>query len=272
MARARSSGAAGADAPSARTEPPLDEREGDAGVETPARPRATPIRRARPGWLRQTWLIARKDVQIELATGEILTTSGFFAVLVAVIASLAFLGADNARRDVAPGVIWVAVTFASILALGRTWQREREDGAFLGLLIAPISRSAIFAGKALGLAVFITAVQLIVVGASAALFGLDLAVVGGKLALLAAASTPGIAASGTLFGAMTLRTRARDLVLASIILPLLSPTILIGVSGTRAAIDGASFSNLSDYFLLDGLFASVFVAGGLGLFEALVEG
>jgi heme exporter protein B len=229
-------------------------------------------RRRRPGWLRQAWLVAEKDLLIELSTGEILTTAGFFAVLVAIIASLAFLSGENARRDVAPGVIWVAVAFASILALSRTWQREREDGALLGLLVTPISRSAIFAGKALGVAVFITAVQAIVIGVSSILFGLDLGEIGGKVVLLSAASTPGIAASGTLFGAMTIRTRARDLVLASVILPLTSPSILTGVAGTRAAIGGARLGELTDYFLLDAMFAAVFVAGGLGLFEGLIEG
>jgi heme exporter protein B len=239
---------------------------------TSSAPSSAVARRHPPGWLRQAWLVAEKDLRIELSTGEILTTAGFFAVLVAIIASLAFFSGDNARRDVAPGVIWVAVAFASILALSRTWQREREEGALLGLLVTPLSRSAIFAGKAIGVAAFITAVQTIVIGISAILFGLDLAVVGGKVALLSAASTPGIAASGTLFGAMTIRTRARDLVLASVLLPLTSPSILTGVAGTRAAIEGARLAQLSDYFLLDGLFAAVFIAGGLGMFEALIEG
>src|SRR5690606_7913983 len=130
---------------------------------------------SRPGWLRQTWLVAQKDLRIELSTGEILSTAGFFAVLVTIIASIAFLAEENGAKDVAPGVIWVAVAFASILALSRTWQREREDSALLGLLVTPLSRSAIFAGKAIGVAAFITAVQAIVILAAALLLGLDLA-------------------------------------------------------------------------------------------------
>jgi uncharacterized protein (DUF885 family) len=104
----------------------------------------------RPGWVAQALLVARKDLAIELATGEIVTTSGFFAVLVAVIASLAFFAGQGAAEQVAPGVIWVSVAFASVLALSRTWQREREEGALSGLLVMPVRRSAIFAGKALG--------------------------------------------------------------------------------------------------------------------------
>lgn len=222
--------------------------------------------------MKQALLVAGKDLAIELATGEIVTTSGFFAVLVAVIASLAFFSGPGAAQEVAPGVIWVAVAFASVLALGRTWQRERDDGALSGLLVMPLARSAIFAGKALGLCVFITLVELVVVPVTALFFSVDLLEVGGGLALICLAGTPGIAASGTLFGAMTMRTRARDLVLASVLFPLLSPTLLAGVAGTRELLGGASVADLTDYFALMGVFGVVFTAGGLGLFELLIEG
>jgi heme exporter protein B len=218
------------------------------------------------------WLVAKKDLSIELSTGEIVTTAGFFAVLVAIIASLSFFAGKDARRDVAPGVIWISIAFSSVLALSRTWQREREDGAIRGLLVAPLARNAIFMGKALGVAAFVTAVQLIVVPVTAVLFQLDLAKTGGPLALLLLSATPGVAASGTLFGAMTIRTRARDLVLSSVMLPLLAPSLLAGVAGTRALFMGATFGELSDYFALLGLFGAIFTAGGLGLFDAVVEG
>jgi heme exporter protein B len=226
----------------------------------------------RPGFLKQVAIVAKKDLRIELATGEIVTTSGFFAVLVAVMASLAFFAGDDAKRDVAPGVVWISVAFSSVLALSRTWQRERDDGALRGLLVSPLSRPAIFAGKALGVAVFVTAVEIVVVPVTALLFGIDLGAYLLPLVLLLAAATPGIAASGTLFGAMTVRTRARDLVLAAVMFPLLTPCLLSGVAGTRALFDGASLLELRDYFSLLGLFGFVFVAGGLGLFELVVEG
>jgi heme exporter protein B len=231
-----------------------------------------PLQRKRPSWLRQVWLVAKKDLAIELSTGEIVTTAGFFAVLVAIIASLSFFAGKDARRDVAPGVIWISIAFSSVLALSRTWQREREDGAIRGLLVAPLARNAIFMGKALGVAAFVTAVQLIVVPVTAVLFQLDLLATGGPLALLLLSATPGVAASGTLFGAMTIRTRARDLVLSSVMLPLLAPSLLAGVAGTRALLMGASFSELTDYFALLGLFGAIFTAGGLGLFDSVVEG
>jgi heme exporter protein B len=231
----------------------------------------SPARRL-PGFFTQAALVTRKDLSIELSTGEIVTTSGFFAVLVAIIASLAFYAGQSAAQQVAPGVIWVSVAFAAVLALGRTWQREREDGALSGLLVMPVSRAAIFAGKALSVAIFIVLVELIVVPVSALLFAVDLVSTGPGLLLIALAATPGIAAAGTLFGAMTVRTRARDLVLASVLFPLLSPTLLAAVAGTRELVGGASLSDLVDYLALMGVFGAVFTAGGLGLFELLIEG
>ena len=118
------------------------------------------------------------------------------------------------------------VTFASVLGLTRTWQREREEGGLQGLIVAPIARSAIFAGKALGVFAFITAVELVVIPAAACFS----ASISRRYARALCVTSPlfanvGIAATGTLFGAMTVRTRARDLVLASVLLPLLAPTL-----------------------------------------------
>ncbi len=223
------------------------------------------------GWARQAWLVFRKDLMVELATGEVLTTSGFFAVLIVVIASLSFYGGPQANVQVAPGVIWVSVAFAAVLALGRSWQRERENDALSGLLVMPISRSAVFAGKALGLTVFILVIEALVVPITALLFNLQLSEVGPGLALICLSATPGIAAAGTLFGVMTVRTAARDLVLAAVLFPLLAPTLLAAVAASRELLGGASIAELGDYIMLMSVFAVVFIVGGLGLFEALIE-
>ncbi len=224
-----------------------------------------------PGWLRQVGLVLSKDVAIEMRSGELAATSGFFAVLVVVVCSMAFYGGPETRRLVAPGVIWLALAFATVLALGRSWQREREERALSGLLVAPVARSAIFAGKALGLLLFLFVLELCVVPLTALLLAIDLLSFGGNLALICIVATPGIAAAGTLFGAMTVRTRARDLVLAIVLLPLLAPTLLTAVAASRALLDGASSGELLDYFKLMLVFDVTLVAGGLAMFGALIE-
>src|SRR5256885_1948805 len=190
-------------------------------------------------FLKETFLIAKKDVAIERATGEIVTTTGFFALLLTVLSSRAFF-TYTAELDnmLAPGVIWLSVTFASVLGLSRSWTREREEGALRGLVVAPISRGAIFAGKALGVLAFISVIEVLVTPAAAVLLGFDLVRHAGALAVIALLANVGIAATGTLFGAMTVRTRARDLVLASVLLPLLAPTLITAVGAAPHPLPG----------------------------------
>jgi heme exporter protein B len=224
------------------------------------------------GWLGQALTIFRKDLAIELRTGEVTTTSTLFAVLVVVMASLAFYGGPDTGRVVASGVIWLSVAFAAVLGLGRSWQREREENALDALVVAPIAPSAVFLGKALGIAGFLAVVELVVVPLSAVFFTLDFGEVGPGLFLIGLAATPGLAASGTLFGAMTVRTRARDLLLALVLFPLLVPTLLAAVAATRELLGGTDLGELFDYFELMLIFDVTFVAGGLALFGTLTEG
>ena len=224
-------------------------------------------------WAHETILITKKDLAIERSTGEIVTTSGFFAILLTVLSSLAFSGRGlETDSSVAPAVVWLSVTFASVLGLSRTWHREREEGALRGLIVAPVARSAIFAGKAIGVFAFITAIELLVVPVAAVLLGFDLGRHAGVFAIVALLANVGVAATGTLFGAMTVRTRARDLVLASVLLPLLAPTLGSAVVATRDHFDGFPLSELGDYFELMAVFDVVFTAAGLGLFGWLIEG
>jgi len=217
-----------------------------------------------PGMLRGAMLVAAKDLRIEIRTREIVTTSGFFAALIAILTSVAFYAGPDTTKRVAPGAIWLAEAFASVLALGRTWQRERDDQALLALLVSPLPRGAIFLGKAIGIFAFVTIVLFIVVPIVALLFHVDLVAVGPLLALVLFLGTIGTAATGTLFGVMTVRTRARDLVLATVLFPLLSPALICGVAG-------APLEDLTDYLMLLSVFDLVAVALGLMLFGALVE-
>jgi len=238
---------------------------GSAGV-APVRGGAGALPRLRLSWLAQARAILQKDLVIELSTGEVVITSGFFALLVVIMASLSFFGGPASGRIVAAGVIWLSLAFSAVLALGKTWQRERDESALDGLLVAPLSRSAIFAGKASGVLLFLVIVECVVMPVAALLFSLDLGRVGPGLACIGLFATPGIAASGTLFGSMTVRTHARV-----VLFPLLSPTLLSAVAATRELLNGAPVSELGDYFKLMGVFDLVFVSGGLMLFGTLVE-
>ena len=223
------------------------------------------------GFFRATFLVAKKDLVIELRTKEIVTTAAFFSVLVVVIAALAFSTTAAADVQVAPGTIWIAIAFSGVLALARTFHREREDGAMMGLLASPMPRGAFFLGKAVGVLGFLFAVEAVVVPTAGLLFHIDLLKVLGPLVLVLVAGSIGMAACGTLFGAMTVRTRARELVLSSVLFPLISPAILCSVSATRQVFLGDPARELGDWLLLLGVFDCAALAGGLALFGTLVD-
>lgn len=225
-----------------------------------------------PRWLEQARIIFAKDVAIELRTGEVVTTSAFFGCVTVIMSSLCFYVDPGTRAQVAAGAIWLSTAFAAVLSLSRTWQREREGRAFDALLVSPLSPSAIFMGKALGLFAFLAAVEAVVVPAAALLLDVDLVAHGLGLLAIALLLTPGIAAAGALFGVMTVRTRARDLVLAVVLFPLLSPTLLAAVASTRNLFDGVPLSELAGFLQVMGVFDAVFVVGGLVLFPLLAEG
>lgn len=216
---------------------------------------------------RAAWAIFKKDVRLELRTRELITTAGFFAVLVCVLASIAFF-ADQAT---VPGAIWIPVSFASVLALSRTWQRERDDGALTALMLAPIPRAAIFVGKALGVFVFLLTVLLLVVPVVGLFFHIDLRVYALGLLLIGVMGAIGIAAIGTLFGVITVRTRARDLLLSVIVFPLMSPALITGISAVTELLRGAALLDLSDYFVLLGMYDLGACAGGAALFGFLLD-
>jgi heme exporter protein B len=230
-----------------------------------------------PGFWQAALIVLAKDLRIELSTREIVTTTAFFAVLVTILASVSFATGPQTTTRVAPGALWLAITFSSVLALGRTWQRERDESALLGLLVSPVPRAALWCGKAAGVAAFLAVVEVFVVPLVALLFHVDLLVAAGPLALVMAAGTVGVAATGTLFGAMTVRTRARELLLATVLFPLLSPALLSSVAATREIFyavergQAVDLSEIGDWLLLLGVFDAVAVAGSLAMFGALLE-
>jgi heme exporter protein B len=230
-----------------------------------------------PPFFRAALRVFAKDVRIELATREIVTTAAFFAALVAILASVAFATGPETTTRVAPGALWLSILFASVLALGRSWQREREESALLGLLVSPIPRAAIWCGKAAGVLVFLLAVEVVVVPLVALLFHVDLPPILGPLVLVMVLGTVGVAATGTLFGAMTVRTRARELLLATVLFPLLSPALVSSVAATREILYAATsgqpvdLAEVRDWLVLLGIFDLVAMVGGMAMFGALVE-
>lgn len=214
--------------------------------------------------------VLRKDLQIELRTGEVVVTTALFATLVTVVGSLSFFIDEAGARQVAPGVLWLAVAFSGVLAMSRSWSRERDNDVFRGMLMSPAPRAALYLGKLLGSLVFMAVVECVVVLEVALLFNLQLGGVLAPLLLLLVLGTIGFTAAGNLFAAMGVRTSARDMVLAVALFPVIAPALLCGVVGTRELLMGAPLHEIWAWVRILSAFDVLFVTAGVLLFEPLV--
>ena len=217
------------------------------------------------------WLVFTKDLRIELRTGEILITTGFFALLVAVMTSLSFYLDDVLARRVAPGVLWISIAFSGVLAMGRSFQRERDNDAMRALLLSPLPRPGIYLGKALGIFSFLVLVELLLVPLLAVLYRVDLGAVLLEITLITLLGTLGFSAAGALFAAMGVRVRTKELVLSVVLFPLVSPALLAGVVATREVLAGATLDEVFDWVRVLLAFDLVFVVLGALLFGPLTS-
>ena len=215
----------------------------------------------------QVMALTWKEALVEIRTRESALAGSVFALLVLVIFDLAFDLRVEDTAAVAPGVLWVTVNFAGVLALGRTFARERDRRTLDGLLLAPMDRSAIYLAKLLATAGAMLVVEVIAVPALIALFNLhvDLA----RLALSLALGTMGFAVVGTLFGAMAAHTRAREVMLPLLLFPIQVPVVLATVKSTGAAIalPGSAQPEPGNWLALLAGFDLLFLSLGVLLFD-----
>lgn len=220
--------------------------------------------------LRAAWLVFAKELRVEARTGEVVITTTLFATLLAVLGALSLYVNPHSAKLVAPGVLWIALSFAGILAMGRSWSRERDHDAFLALLLSPIPRAAIYLGKMLASLAFLALVEAILLVEVGVLFQLDLGAKLGPLVALLALGSVGFAATGNLFAALGVRARGRDMLLAVIVFPIVAPVLLSGVVATRELLGGAPANEVLGWIRILAAFDVAFVTAGLVLFEPLV--
>lgn len=192
--------------------------------------------------------IIRKDLLTELRTKETLSTSFVFALLIVVIFNFAFeLRVDNVTK-LAPGVLWVAFTFAGILALNRSMVQERESGCMEGLMLAPVDRSVIYLGKFVANSLYMLISEAAVLPLFSALFSVSM--LDPLLWLVILLGTVGFAAAGTLFSAMTVSTRAREALLPLLLFPATVPLLIAATKATGLLLDQRPFSEVYSWIRL----------------------
>jgi heme exporter protein CcmB len=222
-------------------------------------------------FLRVAFLVLKKDVAIEVKSREILYTTLFFAVSAVLVFSFAFVKEGQPLQDAAAGILWIAIAFSGTLALGRTFERERYGDTLRALLLAPAPRPAIYVGKLLGVVALLLVAEAALVPLVALLFQASLFVRPALLATLLLAGTVGFAAVGTLFAAMLVRARTRDVLLPVLLYPITVPVIIAGVRGTSALLaTPVDEPTVTMWIGLLVAFDAVFVTLALWTFEPLL--
>ncbi|MBI2166519.1 MAG: heme exporter protein CcmB [Chloroflexi bacterium] len=210
-----------------------------------------------------------KDLLLEIRTKETVTPVLVFALLVVVIFDFAL----EPRRDlivtVAPGVLWASITFAGVLGLSRTFTLEQERGGLQGLMLAPIGREVIYLGKFLSSFIFMLAVEAAILPVFSAIFNLPFFLP--QVWVQAILATLGYAAVGTVFAAMSLNTRARDIMLPVLFFPIVVPVLMAAVEGTSAALRGESWSGALRWIQLTAAFDIIFTVLGAMTFGLVLK-
>jgi heme exporter protein B len=221
---------------------------------------------------RAVWLILRKDLTVEVRSGEIAYTTLFFAVSCLLMFAFALVRDGRAPEDGAAGLLWIAIAFAGTLALGRTFERERQSETLRALLMAPTARPAVYVGKLLGIVALLAAVEIVLVPLVAILFEARALLERPLwLAGILIAGTTGFAAVGTLFAAMLIRARSRDVLLPVLLYPVIVPVMIAGVRGTAALLQpDVDTAVLGFWLALLTTFDVVFVTLALWTFEPVM--
>lgn len=221
--------------------------------------------------LRSAWIIAAKDLRLELRSRTAFLSSLAFTAVVLAIFNFARDPTAVSTVDMAPGILWITFTFAGLLGLNRAFALERDNRAMEGLLLSPASRSSLFLGKALANLAFVGLVEAVALPLFALLFNVPVAPVLAPLAGVIALATIGFVAVGTLLSAIAVSTRHAELMLPLLMLPFLVPPITSAVQMTARLLGGRPFAELSGWLKLLVAYDIVAVVAAFLVFEFTLD-
>jgi heme exporter protein B len=216
----------------------------------------------------KTLAIVWKDITSEMRTREIATSLIAFALLVIVVVSFTLEPGEN-TGPIAAGILWVAFTFAGVLGLSRSFIIEKDKGCLQGLMLCPVDRSILYLGKMLSIMIFMIVVEIIIFPIFIVL--LDQSGFPPQLAVIALLATIGFAAVGTLFSAMAVNTRAREVMMPLLFLPIASPVIIAAIKSTGLVLSGESWGAIASWLGIMAAFDVIFLAVSPLVFEFVIE-
>ena len=210
-----------------------------------------------------------KDVVLETRSKDIVTPVLVFAILVVIIFNFSVDPTPELVAAVAPGVLWVAFVFSGVLGLNRSFILEKDKGSMEGLMLCPVSREVIFFGKMLASLLFMLVIEALIFPVFGLLFNLPLFVP--EAVAIAVLATIGFSAVGTLFSAVSVNTRAREIMLPILLLPVSVPVIVAAVEATGAAFKGEGWSGMARWPQLIVIFDVVFLVASAFVFQFSLE-
>ena len=219
--------------------------------------------------LQPVLVIVWKDILLELRSRDLVVSVLVFGLVVVVVFNFALNNAPGRAEQLAPGILWTAFAFAAILAMNRAFVRDQEQGGLEGLLISPVSRDAIFLGKALTSLIFMLLIEAALLPIYAVM--LDFSALSFNLVLTIFLGTLGFAVVGTLFSAMAVQTRSREIMLPVLFFPVVLPVIIAAVEASTRAIGGETFVGLGRWLPLIGVFDALFLVICPWVFSFVVE-
>ena len=221
------------------------------------------------GYWRALSAVVWKDLAAELRSRELLSSMLVFALLVILIFNFALELDANARANVTSGVLWVTFTFAGTLGLNRSMAIEKDRGCLDGLLLAPVDRSAIYFGKALGNLIFMLVVEAIVLPVYSVLYNTNLFLPG--LLLIILLGSIGYVAVGTLLASMAVQTRTRDVLLPILLFPVVIPVVIAAVKGSSGFLQAIPMDEIVPWINLLVVYDVIFTAVAFMVFDYVVE-
>ena len=221
--------------------------------------------------LKAAYRIAWKDVLGEVRNRETIGSMFFFSLLVILVFHLSLSLNRETTLAVAPGLLWLALTFTSLLGLGKAFAAEQENECLEGLVLAPIPRAGIYLGKLLGNLAFLAAVEAVLLPLFLALQNMAVGTGLPALLLVLLLGSLGLSILGTLFSALTTHVRAREVMLPLLLLPLAVPLLIGAVQATGAVLRQEPWSAFGHWIRLLGVFDLVFLVVSLWVFPYLIE-
>jgi heme exporter protein B len=218
---------------------------------------------------REVRIVAAKDLRIEARSRVVMQQIAPFGLIVLLLYAFALDPDRGILRRVAPGLFWITVLLAALLAVSRAYAIEADNGARDGLRLSGLDGAALFLGKAAAIAAQLLALEVVLAACVVVVYGITLdSIVPLLLATLAA--TVGIAATGTLYGVLAAGLRVRETLVPVLLLPVVAPVLLGATRSWEAAIDGAP-SDAWPWVALLAVFAVLFTAIGMLAFGPLLE-